>query len=620
MPETRDLRSVTYANGTYYAAAINGALLSSEDGLTWVDQSTGYTNAFLAATAGQGLVLLGGVDHILISSNGLTWQQVTNPASDYPGALGFANGRFIYLGVAGSIASSTNAIDWEVHRQTDGQQQFTGFCFGNGTFVGLGQRGIYSSPDGTTWAQVYTPTGNGPTVGVYAKNEFLAGDVDGHLYQSADGTTWAQMATALPGSITSLLFDGTNYLAVLNNGSGFDLSSDGEDWTLVSAPVAVTTLSAVFANGRLVLSGSAGGLASGPSVADLTVINPGVKEDLVGVAAGPSNFVAVTGRHVLLSEDGLTWRQLPVSPSRDMHFIRYSRGRYFAGCEIGVCFSSSNGVDWVESSLPTTATLHSIATDGSLEVLVGTFGANLFSTNGVDWQPGSGGWTGADITYNDVTWANGNWACVGNGRLVTSTNGIDWTIRAIDTSWWLNSVTFAQNQFVAVGLNGAVITSPDGSAWKLQPVPVSLELSTVSFLNSNFVATVGPKVPGPSSLPGVLLSTTGTNWFTNTFTLPPFVGLYGVCHDSQISLAVGSFGYIYRFGEMPRPELELQNVGGTLEYKLSGLPRVNLALEQSDDMKSWSATTFILNAAATVKFKQVPLPGAAKQFYRTSVR
>jgi len=620
LPETRGLRCLTYANGTYYAGGLGGALLSSQDGFTWIDQSTGYTNAILAATAGNGLVLFGGYDHILISSNGLSWQQVTNPASDYPGALGFGNGRYVYLGVAGSIASSTNAVDWTLHHPTDGQQQFEAFCYGNGMFVGLGQRGIYSSPDGIVWSQVFTPLGNGPDAGVYAGGQFLAGDIDGHLYQSADGQSWSQISITLPGGITSLLFDGNQYVAVLNNGTSFGLSPNGTNWTYVLPSTSVIALTALYAGGRLILAGSSGGLISGPSLPELTVINPGLGADLVDVAAGPTNYVAVTSRFVLLSADGLTWRRLPGSPSRDMHFIRYSGARYFAGAEAGVFFSSSNGVDWTESSLPTTATLHSLASDGSLEVLVGSFGATLYSADGTTWQSGSGGWTGGDITYNDVTWANGTWVCVGNGRLITSTNGINWQIRPIDTSWYLNHVTFAENKFVAVGLNGIVLTSPDGATWTQQSAPTTQDLSAVTFFKENFVATIGPRVPGASSLPGVITSTNGINWATNSFLLPPFVGLNGITHDTQITLTVGSSGYIYRLGEMSQPILALQNIGGALEYTLSGQPSVNPALEQSDDMQHWTAPTFILNAAATVRFKQLPVPGAPKQFYRISVK
>lgn len=619
LPETRGLRCLTVFSNTYYAAGLGGVLLSSQDGVTWVDQSTGYTNAFLAATTGNQLLVLGGNDQLVISSNGLSWQQITNPASDSPGALGFANGRFVYLGVAGSIATSTNIVDWETDRPIDGQQQFTGFCYGNGVFVGLGWRGIYSSQNGTTWTKVYTPIGNGPTTGVFAKGSFVTGDFDGHLYQSDDGLAWRQSTVTLGGSIQVLLFDGSRYIAVLNNGTSFATSMDATNWTQIAPPTAANVLTALAANGRLVCGGASGALAYGTSPVDLNVINPGLGADLVDVAAGAGNYVAVTSGTIMVSDDGLTWRPLPVYPSRPMHFIRYSRGRYIVGCDWGVLFTSTNGTNWVESNVATTSSLSSLATDGTREVIVGTFGGTFYSDDGVNWQPGSGGWTGGDITYNAVTWAKGTWVCAGNGRLVTSTNGSDWQIRPIDTSWFLNGVAFAQNQFIAVG-NGVILTSSDGAVWKAQVSPNALQLKAVDFIGSNWVATVGPQVPGPDSSPAVIVSASGTNWMTNTFSLPPFVGLYGLTHDSQIALAVGSFGHIYRLGQMPQPTLTLERVKDQLQYTLSGLPRVNLAVEQSEDLQSWSAPLFILNAAATTQFRQLPVPGVPSQFYRASIR
>lgn len=619
LPETRGLRCLTVFDNSYYAAGLGGVLLSSQDGLTWVDQSTGYTNAFLAATTGNQLLVLGGYDSLVISSNGLRWQQATNPASDSPGALGFANGRFVYLGVAGSIATSTNAFDWETDRPIDGQEQFTAFCHGNGVYVGLGQRGVFSSQNGTTWTKVYTPIGNGPTAGVFAKGGFVAGDIDGHLYQSEDGLAWRQTTVTLSGSVEALLFDGSQYIAALNYGTSFATSIDATNWISISPPISANAGTGLAANGRLVFGGASGALVSGTSPANLTVINPGLGADLVDVAAGPNNYVAVTTRFIMVSDDGLTWRQLPGSPSRDMHFVRYSRGRFIAGCDLGVVFTSTNGINWVESSLPTTSALSSLATDGAREVMVGTFGGTFYSDDGVTWHSGSGGWTGGDITYNAVAWAKGTWVCAGNGRLVVSTNGSDWQIRPIDTSWFINGIAFAQNEFLAVG-NGVILTSPDGALWTAQSSPGGLQLKAVDFIGSNWVATVGPKVPGPQSSPGVIVSTTGTNWTTNSFSLPPFVGLYGLTHDAQIALAVGSFGHIYRLGQMPQPTLTLERVNDQLQYTLSGLPRVNLAIEQSDDLQSWSAPLFILNAAATTQFRQLPIPGVPRQFYRASVR
>ena len=616
LPETRSLRCLLYANGTYYAAGIAGAFLSSQDGVTWLDQSRGYTNHILAGTAGNGLIVLGGYDHFLVSSNGLSWDQVTNAATDSSGALGFGNGRFVNLGLAGSISSSTNARNWTIHRAVGGLEQFQAICYAPGGFVGLSALGIWFSPSGTNWTKVSTI--NADTV-VYANGQFTAGDSNGRLYQSPDGQHWKQSSAVLSGAVTTLVFDGTQYVAILNNGAPIAVSTDTTNWTQMMPPISIVEQTALYANGRYVIAGDAGGLLSGASIAGLNSVNPGIGESLVDVAAGPTNYVAVGIRSVFLSSNGLTWNRLPPSPSRDMHFVRYVNGRYFAGAENGVFFGSSNGVDWVESALPNLVTLNSMATDGNLGVLVGGIGTVLYSTNRASWQMATGQWTGADITYNEITWANGTWVCVGNGRLVTSTNGIVWQKVFIDTSWDLTSITFAQNQFLAVGLGGVVLTSPDGSVWTKQTAPTTNDLTHVTFLNGAYLATVQSRLPTTNSLAGVLISTNGTDW-TTSLLVPPAVGLTSITQDGQIALAVGSSGFIYRLGEVQRPTVALQNNAGVLQYRVSGQSGVNFALEQSPDLHNWTPAAFILNAGQTVNFQQLPLPGSAKQFYRVTVK
>lgn len=616
LAETRSLRCLIYANGSYYAAGIAGAFLSSQDSVTWLDQSTGYTNHILAGTAGNGLIVLGGYDHFLVSSNGLGWDQVTNPATDSPGALGFGSGRFVSLGLAGSIASSTNGRNWTIHRQVGGLEQFQAFCYAPGAFVGLSTLGIWFSPNGITWTKVSTI--NADTV-VHANGEFIAGDSNGRLYQSSDGQHWIQSSAVLPGAITTLVFNGTQYVAILNNGAPFAVSTDATNWTAIVPPVSIVERTALYANDRYVIAGDAGGLLSGPSILGLDSVNPGIGESLVDAASGRTNYVAVGIRSVFLSNDGLTWNRLPPSPSRDMHFVRYINGRYFAGAENGVFFSSTNGVDWTEGALPNLVTLNSIATDGNLEVLVGGVGTALYSTNGTSWQMGTGQWTGGDITYNDVTWANGTWVCVGYGRLIASTNGISWQKIFIDTSWFLTSVVFAKNQFVAVGLSGLVVTSPDGFVWTKQPAPTTNDLSHVTFFNGAYLATVQSKLPNTNSLPGVLISTNGTDW-TTSLLVPPQVGLTSIAQDGQIALTVGESGFIYRLGEVQRPTVALQNNSGVLQYRVTGQSGVNFALEQSSDLVSWGSAAFILNATQTVSFQQLPLPGSPKQFYRVSLK
>jgi hypothetical protein len=277
-------------------------------------------------------------------------------------------------------------------------------------------------------------------------------------------------------------------------------------------------------------------------------------------------------------------------------------------------------VDWQESSLVQSATLRSLSTDGNLEVLVGTGGATLYSTNGTSWQPGTGGWTGPDITYNDVVWGNGVYVCVGNGRLISSTDGVVWQKRMIDTSWLLNGVTFAQNQFVAVGGSGVVITSSDGATWTQQSPATTNDLTSVTFFKGMYLVTIQPKLPNANPSPGILTSTNAVNWSPDSLVLPLGIGLTGITQDGQIALSVGAVGHIYRLGEMQQPTVSLQRDANTLQYSVAGRAGVNFTLEQSNDLGVWVPSAFILNASPTVQFRRVPALSPSQQFYRVVVK
>ena len=76
-------------------------------------------------------------------------------------------------------------------------------------------------------------------------------------------------------------------------------------------------------------------------------------------------------------------------------------------------------------------------------------------------------------------------------RVMTSPDGINWTIRtsAADNEWM--SVTFGNNLFVAVantGTGNRVMTSPDGITWTIRTSAADNDWRSVTFGNNLFVA------------------------------------------------------------------------------------------------------------------------------------
>ena len=111
---------------------------------------------------------------------------------------------------------------------------------------------------------------------------------------------------------------------------------------------------------------------------------------------------------------------------------------------------------------------------------------------------------------NSIAFGNNTIVAVGNaGSIITSSDGINWTVRPSPTSSDLTGIVYGKNVFVAVGSSGTIITSSDGISWTLQSSPTSLDISAgVAYGNNIFVASGG-------FFNGFITSTDGMTWSYN---------------------------------------------------------------------------------------------------------
>jgi len=125
----------------------------------------------------------------------------------------------------------------------------------------------------------------------------------------------------------------------------------------------------------------------------------------------------------------------------------------------------------------------------------------MTSSDGITWTLRV---SAADRLWNRVTFGNGLFVAIstnngaggnstGSQQVMTSRDGFAWTLRSTPGMAWL-SVTFGNGQFVAVGggSNGSnesgVMTSPDGINWTLLTTPGFNSWKAVTFANGLFVA------------------------------------------------------------------------------------------------------------------------------------
>ena len=135
----------------------------------------------------------------------------------------------------------------------------------------------------------------------------------------------------------------------------------------------------------------------------------------------------------------------------------------------------------------------SIAYGNSIYVVVASSGTGnrvMTSVDGLNWTMRE---SVSDITWNSVTFGNGKFVAVAstnsNNCVMTSSDGITWTITTAIANVW-TSVTYGNGVFVAVaksGTNSRVMTSTDGITWTSGDI-VDNSWNCVTYGNGKFVA------------------------------------------------------------------------------------------------------------------------------------
>lgn len=116
----------------------------------------------------------------------------------------------------------------------------------------------------------------------------------------------------------------------------------------------------------------------------------------------------------------------------------------------------------------------------------------VYAQVGITWTSRT---SAGDNFWVTVTYGNGLYVAVSGsaGAVMTSPDGITWTLRSAPTNAW-QSVTYGAGLFVAVannGTNNRVMTSPDGITWTSRTTPADNFWQGVTFANGLFVAVAG---------------------------------------------------------------------------------------------------------------------------------
>lgn len=477
----------------------------------------------------DGRFLVGSNKYISQSFDGVAWNESYVSLNYRSGGFSSDGDRFVAAG-----------YDWDgsawygvVHYSDDGRiwqeaslplvEELRDATFGNGVFVAVGDAGtiLRSVDSGETWTDHSLPTLVGLDSVVFGDGVFVVVG-DDEVYTSVDGMTWVDRSAGLNLASWKSLRDVAFKDGVFYAGGWYSdvhASSDGgQTWTAT------------------------------------TVIGGG-DYDIRSLAVGPGVFIATAERRsgtvapvLLISDDGLVWRENPVSPLPLSYAMTYGNGVFSTVYGIDGELSQSDPLD-IGNSAPLVSIIgpatadardwlvfsgvfsdpdndplllvwdfndgtpleegpsvsHSFPVGGTYSVdliATDTRGGVTVSTQVVVVSDPLDEWTertsGTASTLQDITYGGGLLVAVGDGSGVyrTSSDGVTWGGGTVGSNIRLKGVVYDGSQFVAAGYQydfgipawvGATFSSPNGSSWTRRHF-LGEELRDVAYGGGTFVA------------------------------------------------------------------------------------------------------------------------------------
>jgi hypothetical protein len=157
----------SFAN-QFVIAAFDGSILTSGDGVHWIERTDpAQADLFSAASGATGLVAVGDAGTILASGDGQRWIPQASGTTSRLSGVSYGAGTWVAVGndaTNGVILSSPDAQRWFVQTNTS-LAAFAGVARAPNLFAAVGgahgQAAVWTSPDGTVWIPQPVATSSG---------------------------------------------------------------------------------------------------------------------------------------------------------------------------------------------------------------------------------------------------------------------------------------------------------------------------------------------------------------------------------------------------------------------------------------------------------------------------
>lgn len=330
------------------------------------------------------------------------------------------------------------------------------------------------------------------------------------------------------------------------------------------------------------------------------------------VAAGTGPCVQDTPTVVLSSVDGISWQHTrPVDSANGFNGMTVSP-EYIMGVGFwGARVRSGEGLSWTSGVEVASGNLYAVTYGAGRFVAGGyaddfTRGRIVTSTNGLDWRTATF-FGNPTNEFVGVAFGNGTFRAITPTRNYTSDTNATNFLSASGSSQ-NRLICFGNDRFIRVSDQLHVYTRPsptDPMSWVLTPWPTAIPFERITFGAGLFLATAGRDVAS---------STNGFDWTVHTNALPSSVA--DVTYGHGVFMAVAGWKY---YVSQPIAGLRHGPVPGTLW--LDGLPNRQYDIVGTNQITSsnWPVLGRVTITNSSQLWTDTNALSHSRRFYRTQL-
>ncbi|HSX60272.1 MAG TPA: hypothetical protein VLF18_08745 [Tahibacter sp.] len=511
------LRDVAFGSGRFVAVGWGGAVVTSVDGFAWSAQQLDESLR-LSEIASDGQRFVATVDDgatVVTSEDGLAW--TTRDISALPVRLNeviWAGDRFIALGRDGAtfsalIFDSADGTTWVPHT-VGANMSADALAFNGSTLLVVGRDSAanavfgYTSTDRVQWQATPIPIDDPHHVlgvaGSFVSVGYRGGAVPSMIFRSANGTDWTGAETAHQGEINGAAWNGTDYIAVGEDGL-IATSRQGADWHLQQQAEQTNLYTVRWLGDEFLALGylgdsmrSSNGIDWEPIDIDdsATTFWGGVARG--NTAVGERTVVVGYRGAVRVSADREHWngsQMTPVPGDIYMNGVAFGDGKFVAVGDVGAVYTSPDGETWTWRPAPTFTALRSVVYSGSMFVAVGydIFGGVIMSSpDGITWTVRYATDNPQFFGPRDVVWTGDYFVAAVASVAMVSSDGILWNTVQYDVPWpAILKLAWDGERILGVGF-GVYSAKSDGGKWTRMPDPPQHYLESIASDGRQFIA------------------------------------------------------------------------------------------------------------------------------------